>query len=117
GDPLKRAELALIRRWIDRGGNRSVDKQSAISQDWAYIKPVRPVAPRFKNQSWVRTPIDAFILARLEKEGLTPSPEADKATLLRRLYLDVIGLPPSVKEIDEFLADTAPDAYEKVVDR
>ena len=126
GDPLKSAELALIRRWIDQGANwgageresgRAGERENVSTKHWAYIKPVRPVAPRVKNQSWVRNPIDAFILARLEKEGLSPSPEADKATLLRRLYLDVIGLPPSVKEIDEFLADTSPDAYEKVVDR
>src|SRR5215468_6397017 len=125
GDPLKSAELALIRRWIDQGANwgageresgRAGERENVSTKHWAYIKPVRPVAPRVKNQSWVRNPIDAFILARLEKEGLSPSPEADKATLLR-LYLDVIGLPPSVKEIDEFLADTSPDAYEKVVDR
>jgi len=124
GAPLKPAEIALIRRWIDQGANWSVDDQSAIPESqsaikrhWAYVKPLRPPLPLVKNRSWVRNPIDAFILARLEKEGLTPSPEADKATLLRRVYLDVIGLPPSVKEVDEFLADTAPDAYENVVDR
>jgi hypothetical protein len=127
GDPLMPTQIALIRRWIEQGANWSGDdqsappgSQSAIKQQehhWAYVKPVRPALPRVKNQSWVRNPIDAFILARLEKEGLRPSPEADKATLLRRVYLDVIGLPPSVKELDEFLADTSPDAYEKVVDR
>src|SRR5215510_8949226 len=127
GAPLTPAQIALIRRWIDQGANWSGDgqstiinkqgPQSAIKRHWAYVKPVRPVAPRVKNQSWVRNPIDAFILARLEKEGLSPSPEADKSTLLRRVYLDLIGLPPSVKEIDEFLADNSPDAYEKVVDR
>src|SRR5262245_27149847 len=124
GAPLKPAEIALIRRWINEGAGWTEDDQSAIrnpqsaiKQHWACVKPDRPVLPRVKNQSWVRNPIDAFILARLEKEGLRPSPEADKATLLRRVYLDVIGLPPSVKELDEFLADTSPDAYEKVVDR
>jgi hypothetical protein len=127
GDPLMPTQIALIRRWIEQGANWSGDDQSAppVSQSdikqhwqhWAYVKPVLPALPRVKNQSWVRNPIDAFILARLEKEGLRPSPEADKATLLRRVYLDVIGLPPSVKELDEFLADTSPDAYEKVVDR
>jgi hypothetical protein len=124
GAPLTPAQIALIRRWIDQGANWSGDDQSAIrnsqstiKRHWAYIKPVRPALPRVKNQSWVRNPIDAFILARLEKEGLKPSPEADKATLLRRVYLDVTGLPPSVKEVDEFLADKSPDAYEKVVDR
>jgi mono/diheme cytochrome c family protein len=126
GDPLKPFEIALIRRWIDQGANWGQwdketggegEKEKKLPQHWAYIKPVRPSPPAVKNQSWVRNPIDAFILGRLEKEGLQPSPEADKATLLRRVYLDVIGLPPSVKEVDEFLADTSPDAYEKVVDR
>src|SRR5262245_12369744 len=127
GAPLTPAQIALIRRWIDQGANWSGDGQSAIThkqapqsaikRHWAYVKPVLPAAPRVKNQSWVRNPIDAFILARLEKEGLGPSPEADKSTLLRRVYLDLIGLPPGVKEVDEFLADTSPDAYEKVVDR
>ncbi len=123
-DPLKPAEIALIRRWIDQGANwgsaaigRRGGREKEVQKHWAYVKPTRPQLPEVKNQSWVRTPIDAFILARLEKEGLTPAPEADKATLLRRVYLDVIGLPPSVKEIDEFLADNSPDAYEKVVDR
>jgi Protein of unknown function (DUF1549)/Protein of unknown function (DUF1553)/Planctomycete cytochrome C len=127
GDPLTSTQITLIRRWIDEGAGGPEESQSAIglkqrpqsaiSQHWAYVKPVRPAPPRVRNQSWVRNPIDAFILARLEKERLKPSPEADKATLLRRVYLDVIGLPPSVKEVDEFLADNSPDAYEKVVDR
>jgi mono/diheme cytochrome c family protein len=126
GDPLKAMEIALIRRWIDQGpswgdggteGRRGRGTENVLPKHWAYVKPVRPALPKVKNQSWGRNPIDAFILARLEKEGLTPSPEADRATLLRRVYLDVIGLPPSVKEVDEFLADTSPDAYEKVVDR
>jgi mono/diheme cytochrome c family protein len=124
GPPLTPAQIALIRRWIDEGAGWTQDdqsaipgSQSAIKPHWAYAKPVRPAAPRVKNQSWVRNPIDAFILARLEKDGLRPSPEADKATMLRRVYLDVIGLPPGVKEVDEFMADTSPDAYEKVVDR
>ena len=124
GAPLKPAEIARIRRWIDEGAGWTENDQtairnpqSAIKQHWAYVKPVRPAMPRVKSRPWVRNPIDAFILARLEKEGLTPSPEADKATLLRRVYLDVIGLPPGAKEVDEFLADTSPDAYEKVVDR
>ncbi|MGH9752240.1 MAG: PSD1 and planctomycete cytochrome C domain-containing protein [Blastocatellia bacterium] len=127
GAPLTPTQTALIRLWINEGANWSGNGQSAIRnpqsaikqhwQHWAYVKPVRPALPRVKNRSRVRTPIDAFILARLEKEGLTPAPEADKATLLRRVYLDVIGLPPTVKEIDEFLVDTSPDAYEKVVDR
>ncbi len=70
-----------------------------------------------KNEAWVRNPIDRFILARLEKEGIAPSPEADRATLIRRLSLDLLGLPPSPKEVDDFIADRRPDAYEKLVDR
>jgi hypothetical protein len=124
GDPLNPAQIELIRQWIDAGagweeksevGSRKSEEDLPVH--WAYRKPVRPAIPAVKNQAWVRNPIDAFVLARLEKEGLQPSPEASKETLLRRVYLDLIGLPPSVKEIDEFLADTAPNAYEKVVDK
>ena len=69
------------------------------------------------RREWVRNPIDAFVLARLESEGLAPSPEADRETLARRLSLDLVGLPPTPAEMDAFLADTSPDAYEKLVDR
>src|SRR5262245_8662838 len=82
---------------------------------WAFKTPVRPEAP--KTQHPARNPIDAFILARLEKEELKPSPEADKITLCRRLYLDLIGLPPTPKEVDEFVADNKPDAYERLVEK
>ncbi len=124
-DPLTAEQIELIRKWIDQGAVWPANEadsairnpQSAITQHWAYVKPVRPALPQVKNSAWVRNPIDAFVLARLEKEGLTPSPEASKETLLRRVYLDLVGLPPSVKEMDEFLADKSPDAYEKVVDR
>ncbi|MBO0863045.1 MAG: DUF1549 domain-containing protein [Chloracidobacterium sp.] len=91
--------------------------QSAIKKHWAFVKPERPAAPEVKNTGWVRTPIDRFILARLEKEGLTPSPEADRVTLLRRLSLDLIGLPPTIAEVDAFLNDRSPNAYEKQVER
>src|SRR5204863_4052747 len=90
---------------------------AAPATHWAYVKPVRPEVPAVKRADWVGTPIDAFVLARLEREGLEPSPEASKETLLRRLWLDLVGLPPSPAEIDAFLADRGPDAYEKVVDR
>ncbi|MEK7830837.1 MAG: PSD1 and planctomycete cytochrome C domain-containing protein [Acidobacteriota bacterium] len=124
GDALKAEQIELIRKWIDQGAVWPEASQSQISnlkselpQHWAYVKPARPALPQVKNQSWVRNPIDAFVLTRLEKEGLTPSPEASKETLLRRVSLDLIGLPPSVIEMDEFLADKSADAYEKVVDR
>ena len=88
-----------------------------IKPHWAFIPPVRPHIPQVSRTAWVRNPIDAFILARLDKEGLKPSPEADRATLLRRLSLDLIGLPPTPAEVDAFLADPSPNAYEKQVDR
>ncbi|MEK7830751.1 MAG: DUF1549 and DUF1553 domain-containing protein, partial [Acidobacteriota bacterium] len=91
--------------------------QSAITKYWAFVKPQRSAVPSVKNQSWVRTPIDAFVLAKLEAKGLQPSPPADKRTLLRRVIFDLTGLPPSPEEIRAFLADKSPDAYEKVVDR
>jgi Protein of unknown function (DUF1549)/Protein of unknown function (DUF1553) len=84
---------------------------------WAFRKPDRPAVPKVKNQSRVRNPIDSFIFARLEQEGLAPSPEADRTTLLRRLSLDLIGLPPTPAEIDAYLKDRSPNAYEKQVER
>lgn len=120
GDPLKPEQIELIRKWIDQGAkwpDAGTAQEAAVPTHWAYRKPVRPRLPRVKNQARVRNPIDRFILARLEKEGLQLSPEADKSTLLRRLYLDITGLPPGVKEVDQFLADKSPNAYEKVVDR
>lgn len=84
---------------------------------WAYVRPVRPELPKVKNSRWPRNPIDNFILARLEKEKLKPAPEADRATLIRRLSLDLTGLPPTIAEADAFLADKSKDAYEKLVDR
>jgi mono/diheme cytochrome c family protein len=126
GDPLNSAQIELIRKWIDQGAawpdettGRLGDGAMAgeTPKHWAYIKPVRPPLPQTKNQNWARNPIDNFILARLEKEGLAPAPEAAKETLIRRVYLDLTGLPPSPKEVDQFLADPARDAYEKLVDR
>ena len=124
GESLPPAQIELIRRWIDEGAawpDNANNPQSAIrnpqSEHWAFIAPVRPALPAVKNGSWIRNPIDRFILATLEQKGLAPAPEADKATLLRRLSLDLIGLPPTLKELDDFVADTAPNAYEKLVDR
>ncbi|MBS1788567.1 MAG: DUF1553 domain-containing protein [Acidobacteria bacterium] len=84
---------------------------------WAFVKPVRPTTPSVKNQGWIRTPIDAFVLAKLEEKGLQPSPPADKRTLLRRVTFDLTGLPPTPLEISAFLADKSSNAYEKVVDQ
>jgi hypothetical protein len=84
---------------------------------WAYQPVTRPAAPAGRQAGWVRTPIDAFILAGLEARGLRPSPPADPATLLRRASLDLTGLPPSLPELEQFLADAAPGAFERAVDR
>ena len=123
-DPLKPAQIELIRKWLDQGAEWPENPQSAIRnpqsailQHWAFVAPARPKLPSVKNKAWVRTPIDNFILARLEKQGLAPSPEADKVTLIRRLSLDLIGLPPTIEEVDQFTDDAGPDAYGKLVNR
>jgi hypothetical protein len=102
--------------WTTAGPNHT-PQPPQDDKPWAFKSPVRPKLPAVKNAAWVRTPIDAFILARMEKEGIAPAPEADRVTLLRRVTFDLIGLPPTPAEIDAFVKDTAPDAYEKVVDR
>src|SRR5262249_44780583 len=85
---------------------------------WAYAAPNRPPVPQIRNpNSAIRNPIDAFIQTRLEKEGLASSPEAERAVLLRRVTLDLTGLPPTIDEVDDFIADTRRDAYERVVER
>ena len=108
---LKAAEIALLRRWVEQGAH--------WSEHWAFTTPPRrPPVPSIRDaQPAVRNPIDAFIRARLEKEGLKPSPEADKVTLIRRVTLDLTGLPPTPAEVDAFLADRAAGSYERLVDR
>lgn len=108
GHSLTDAQIDLLRRWIDQGAKWDTH--------WAYTAPERPEPPVPANFGWVRNPIDQFVLARLEREGLKPSPEADKVTLLRRVTFDLTGLPPTPAEIDAFLADGSPDAYERRVD-
>ncbi len=83
---------------------------------WAFRKPVKPAVPKVSDATWVRNAIDSFVLARLDREGLKPSAEAERATLLRRVSLDLVGLPPTPEEVDAFLADQSPDAYERRVD-
>jgi hypothetical protein len=117
GRPLAESEIALITAWIDQGARMPATQQAAAPKHWAYIKPVRPALPTVKNTAWGLNAIDQFVLARLEKEGLKPSAEAAKETLIRRLSLDLIGLPPSPAEVDAFVADTRADAYERLVDR
>ncbi|HMX29722.1 MAG TPA: DUF1549 domain-containing protein, partial [Blastocatellia bacterium] len=109
GHKLTDKQIELLKRWVDEGAQ--------WSEHWAYQAPRRPELPAVANKAWIKNPIDAFVLARLEKEKLSPSPEADRATLLRRVSLDLAGLPPTPAEVDAFLADKSSDAYEKVVDR
>ncbi|OAI47887.1 hypothetical protein AYO44_08625 [Planctomycetaceae bacterium SCGC AG-212-F19] len=106
---LKAEQIDLLRRWIEQG--------AAWSEHWAFVAPVRSVLPPVTNKSWPHNPIDHFILARLEKRGMQPSPEADRPTLVRRVSLDLTGLPPTLAELDDALNDRAENWYEKVVDR
>src|SRR5262249_43095608 len=109
GKKLTPAQVELLGKWIDQGARWDAH--------WAYVPPKRPPLPAVADRTWPRNAIDHFILHRLEKEGLWPSPEADRVTLLRRLSFDLTGLPPTPAEVDAFVNDQAPDAYEKVVDR
>ncbi len=109
GKALSAEEVELLRRWIDQG--------APYEGHWAFIPPVLPELPEVAQADWVRTPIDRFILARLESEGLRPNEQADRARLIRRVTLDLTGLPPTPEEVADFLADQAPGAYERVVDR
>ena len=105
---LTQRQIDLLRLWIAQGAK--------WEPHWSYIPPARPSSPKVRNQSWAKNPIDQYIQARLEAEGLNPSEEADKRTLIRRLYFDLTGLPPNAAEVREFFQDTSPRAYEKVVD-
>ena len=119
GPPLTAAQVASLRTWVERGatwpdGLALVPPKPEL---WALRPIARPPVPAVKDVAWVRTPIDAFILKALEDRGLAPRPEADRRTLIRRLSFDLIGLPPTPEEVDAFVADPAPDAYERLVDR
>ncbi len=109
GEPLTPEEVELLRRWIDQGAD--------YSPHWAYRPLVRPELPTVQRGDWPRSGLDYFVLARLEREGLAPSPEADRYTLMRRVALDLTGLPPTPAEVDAFVNDKRPDAYERLVDR
>jgi hypothetical protein len=114
GKPLAKKETELLRRWLDAGA--VWPRQVELAKHWAYVAPVRPELPEVSDPAWARNDIDHFILQRLDAEQLTPSQEADRATLIRRVYLDLIGLPPTPAEVDAFLADARENAYEAVVD-
>jgi len=113
GKKLSAVQIDLVKRWIEQG--------APWQEHWAFIAPKRPELPKVKNAAWVKNPIDAFILARLEQDGMAPSPEADARTLIRRVTLDLTGLPPTPSEVDEFVKDFASAnpqaAYEALVER
>lgn len=120
-EPLKDQEIALIKSWIDQGGIAPLDEkpESDPREHWAFKAPIRPT-PFNRSPSgsgWIKNPIDAFLAAEHQKLGLIPQPPADKRILLRRVYLDLIGLPPTREEQEAFIADNSADAYEKVVER
>lgn len=109
GPRLKGTEVQILRRWVAEGAK--------YAPHWAYVKPVRAALPSVKEGKWPVNEIDRFILARLEKEGLHPGPEADRYALIRRVSLDLTGLPPTIAEADAFARDARPDAYERLVDQ
>ena len=107
--PMKPEEVAILKQWVAEGAH--------YRPHWAFEKPVRAAVPQVQTAGWARTPIDAFILRRLAKESLRPSPEADKRTLIRRVTLDLTGLLPTPEEVNQFVKDSSPQAYEHLVDR
>ncbi|MDX1564152.1 MAG: DUF1553 domain-containing protein [Phycisphaeraceae bacterium] len=106
---LSERQKALLEKWIKQGAE--------YQKHWSFITPIRPDVPETAGAGWVRNPIDAFVIARLEKAGMKPSPEADRRTLIRRVSFDLTGLPPTPKQVEAFVADKDPKAYEKLVDR
>jgi uncharacterized protein DUF1553/uncharacterized protein DUF1549/cytochrome c len=123
GERLSAEQVGVLRVWIDEGAQwpdeATVEAKTseAKSRHWAFGAIERPVVPDVKRRDWVRNPIDAFVLDRLEAKGIAPSAEADRVTLVRRLSLDLTGLPPTLKEVNEFVGDTRPDAYDRLVER
>ncbi len=121
GGELASDEIELIRNWIQEGaewpGEVGLAEAETTGQHWAFVPPKRPLLPRVRKQDWPANAIDHFILARLEQEELSPSLEANRVALLRRLSLDLIGLPPTIEQVEAFLSDQRPDAYQRQVER
>jgi hypothetical protein len=123
-DPLTDEQIGLIRAWIDQGTawpDGVGSPATEVNKHWAYVAPRNATEgvpySALRNKTWPRSPIDAFVLAKLEQERIAPSPPADRERLIRRLSLDLVGLPPSVAEVEEFIADERPDAIERLIDR
>jgi mono/diheme cytochrome c family protein len=119
GDRLGRRQIDLLVRWVKQGASwpDGVDTPGKALTHWSFQAPVRPPIPAVKDSTWCTNPGDHFVLAKLEQEGLKPSPEAGRYTLIRRLSFDMIGLPPTPQQVREFVTDRSPDAYEKLIDR
>jgi len=119
GAHLSKQQIDLLRRWIETGANWPDELSGEVdkSKHWAFQSPAKPKLSSVDNSAWARNEIDRFVLARLEAKSLSPSPEADRITLIRRLCLDLTGLPPTIRQIDAFLADESPGAYERLVER
>ena len=119
-DPLTAQDLAVLRTWIDGGAVWEVPREEETPAEnswWSFTKLRRPTPPPVRNKKWVRNPIDAFVMAGLETNDLPHAPPADRTTLIRRLYFNLIGLPPTPEEVKDFLKDTSTNAYEKLVNR
>ncbi|MCA9047190.1 MAG: DUF1549 domain-containing protein, partial [Planctomycetaceae bacterium] len=124
-DPLSESEIASLKQWIDAGASWpdgvKLTEPVVAGFDWWSLQPLRrPVVPEFSDPAgsdWIRTPIDAFVLQKHRELSLTPSPEADRRTLIRRLYYDLTGLPPSPQEVDAFVDDASPNAWSNLVNR
>ncbi len=121
GEPLDAKQIALLRAWIDAGAPAPAEEEpkpvKVPNTHWAFQAPIARPVPTVHNPEWARNPVDAFLAAGQEAQGLTPVPPATRDLLLRRVFIDLIGLPPTRAQLLAFRADTAPDAYEKVVDR
>jgi len=122
GEPLTAEQVGILRAWIDQGADWPDSVATPQNADlwrkhWAFQGIVRPEVPAIKNTFWVRNPVDAFILKKLESEGVNPAPPASRPTLIRRLSLDLLGLPPTPEEVEEFVYDERPDAYDRLVER
>jgi len=121
GVKLSEEEIGLVRAWIDQGATwgeaPAAGQKKNSGAHWSFQPVRRPAEPRVADESRVWNPIDRFILARLESEQIQPSPQADRRTLIRRLNFDLLGLPPSPEDVEAFVADDRPDAWERLVDR
>ncbi len=114
GDPLAKRQVGIIRRWIQQGAVWP-DKVE-VSRHWSYVAPQRPAMPAGQDSMWAKSPLDQFVLERLQNEGLTPSPKAASEKLVRRVFIDLIGLPPTPEEVNAFVRDPSDERFEKLVD-